>query len=56
MTAFHNEREALPEHLRPVFDRLVEQYKYYALLHHGKAFVSVKVIANLVRNGWRELK
>jgi hypothetical protein len=47
------EREKLPPELRPDFDSLVAMYRYYALVHHKQAFVSYKVLADLIREGWR---
>lgn len=47
------EREKLPSELRPYFDSLVETYKYHALLSHGFPYVSYKILASLVRDGWR---
>lgn len=48
-------RDALPDVLRPVFDALVEDYKFAAVMHHRSPFVSYKVLADLVRGGWRLL-
>jgi hypothetical protein len=47
------ERERLSEELRPVFDQLVEEYKFACLEHYGRELVSYKVLADLVRGGWR---
>ncbi|GIW70973.1 MAG: hypothetical protein KatS3mg102_0515 [Planctomycetota bacterium] len=46
-------RESLPPELRPVLDELAEDYKFYSIVHHGRAFVSYKILADLVRLGWR---
>jgi len=46
-------RNGLPEDLRPVFDQLVEEYRYHSTVIHGKPFVSFAVLAELVRDGWR---
>lgn len=51
--AFREEREQLPEDLRAAFDSLVEMYRYSAFLHHSRPFVSYKVLADLIRDGWR---
>ena len=52
--AMLTERDKLPSELRPYFDSLVETYKYHALISHGSPFVSYKVLACLVREGWRK--
>lgn len=49
----HPAREALSEELRPVFDQLVEEYRFYALKHHGTKVASYKILADLIRAGWR---
>ena len=46
-------RESLPKDLRPIFDRLVEEYKFHALRLHGSPFVSYKVLHALIEEGWR---
>ncbi|RME73109.1 MAG: hypothetical protein D6776_07660 [Planctomycetota bacterium] len=46
-------RESLPEELRPILDELAEDYKFYSIVHHGRAFVSYKILADLVKLGWR---
>ena len=46
-------RSSLPEDLRPVFDQLVEEYRYHSTVIHGKPFVSFAVLAALVKDGWR---
>lgn len=43
----------LPEALVPVFDELLEHYKFAALKHHGREMASPLVIAELVLLGWR---
>ena len=37
----------------PVFDELLEHYKFAALKQHGRAMASPLVIAELVLMGWR---
>jgi hypothetical protein len=54
----HSEKEqkargALPSELRPIFDDFVADYKYAAVLRHGKPYVSYIVLADMVRAGWR---
>lgn len=51
--AFHDERSRLPEDLRSEFDSLVETYRYYAFMHYERPFVSYKILADLIRDGWR---
>ena len=46
-------RESLPEDLRPVFDQMVEEYSFHALVLYGQSWVAYKVIAALVKDGWR---
>ena len=49
-------RRQLPEELWPVLDQLVEEYRFYALKFHGRPFVSFKVLAALIEDGWRPSK
>ena len=46
-------RASVPEELRPVFDQLVEDYRFAATVHHGSPFVSYVTLAEIVRAGWR---
>ena len=46
-------RASLAPELRPVFDELVEHYKFAATKCHGRAYISYEVVAELVRLGWR---
>ena len=43
----------LPDDFVPIFDELLEHYKFAALKCHGRAMVSPLVIAELVLLGWR---
>lgn len=45
--------KAIPDDLVPVFDELLEHYKFAALKQHGRAMASPLVIAELVLMGWR---
>ncbi len=45
--------ETLPDELKPVFRRLVEEYEYLTSLHYGRGYVAYKVIAGLILAGWR---
>ena len=49
---YREERDRLPSDLQPIFDSLVESYRYHALVHHHQPFVSYKVLSALVREGW----
>lgn len=51
--AYLAERDALEEAVRVEYDRLVEDYRYSAFVHHRQPFVSYKVLADLIRGGWR---
>jgi len=44
----------IPDDLVPVFDELLEHYKFAAQKHHGRAIASPLVIAELVLMGWRD--
>ena len=43
----------LPDDLKPVFQRFVEEYEYLTMLHFGRGYVAYKVLAELVVAGWR---
>ncbi len=51
--AYLSQREALDPGLRDQYDTLVQDYRYYAQVHHKHPFVSYKVLAELVSLGWR---
>jgi hypothetical protein len=44
---------SLPEELKPIFRRFVEEYEYLTNVHYGRGYVAYKVLADLVRAGWR---
>jgi hypothetical protein len=46
-------RESLPLELRPIYDQLVDEYAFHTHLNYGAGYVAYKVIAALVRDGWR---
>lgn len=48
-----DERGKLPEELRAQYDTLVKWYRYFATVHHSSPFASYKVLADLIRTGWR---
>lgn len=45
--------ESLPEELRPVFKKLVEEYEFLTIQHFGRGYVAYQVLADLIRAGWR---
>jgi len=46
-------RDSLPEELQPIYDQLVDEYMYYALMRTGKGWAAYEIIADLVKSGWR---
>ena len=46
-------RNSLPDDLKPVFDSLVEDYKFATTVRYGQGYVAHIVLADLVRAGWR---
>lgn len=48
-------RKSLPVDLQPVFDELVSEYAFLTTKHYGMGYVAYRVIAELVRAGWRKL-
>ena len=52
-SAFFEERNKLRDELRPEYDHLVKYYRFFATVHHKRPFVSYKVLADLIREGWR---
>ena len=51
--AFLAQHDSLPSTLRSNYTQLVEEYRYFALIHHKHPFVSYRVLAELIRSGWR---
>jgi hypothetical protein len=47
-------RESLPEDLRPMFDKLCEEYLYWAQYYYGSHLISYSIIKELVEDGWRK--
>jgi len=43
----------LPEELKGIFRRLVEEYEFLTHVHFGRGYVAYKVLADLVLAGWR---
>ena len=50
---FIEARDTLPAKLRPIYDQMVEEYAFHALIHYGRGWVAYKVIAALVKDGWQ---
>ena len=48
-------RNTLPADLKPVFDEMVEDYKFATLKRYGSGYVAYIVLADLVRVGWRHV-
>ena len=54
MSQKYKDAEAhLPDELKPVFRRLVDEYAYLTQIHYGRGYVAYKVLADLVLAGWR---
>lgn len=45
--------QRLPEHLRPTYRRLVEEYAFHTMKRYGRGYVAYEVIADLALAGWR---
>ena len=45
---------SLPEELRPHYRSLVEQYAFHTTKFYGKGYVAYKVLAALIKDGWRQ--
>ncbi len=43
----------LPDELRPIFRRFVEEYEYLTHVHYGRGYVAYKVLADMILAGWR---
>lgn len=50
---FLAEREALNPALHKEFDQLVEAYRFHAFYFYQRPFVSYRILAALIRDGWR---
>ena len=46
-------KKRLPEHLKPVMQRLTQEYEFQTAVHYGKGYVAYQVLADLVLAGWR---
>ncbi len=47
-------RETLPEELHAQFDALLSQYRFRAEVHIGRRIAHPGIIADLIRDGWRD--
>ncbi len=43
----------LPANLRPVYRRMVEEYKFLTHVKYGRGYVAFDVLAQMVLAGWR---
>ncbi len=50
---FQEAEAMLPDDLKPLFGRMVEEYKYLTLLHYRQGYVAYKVLADMILAGWR---
>ena len=50
---YKSEEATLPDELRPVYRQLVEEYEFLTVAHYGRGYVAYKVLADIVRAGWR---
>jgi hypothetical protein len=48
-------REALPEDLRPIYDRLCEETQYWSQYYYGSTLISYSIIKELVEDGWTKI-
>jgi hypothetical protein len=51
--SYMDAEQTLPKELHGIFEQLVLEYQFASLKHHGRPFSSPKVIAELVKMGWR---
>ena len=52
---YEQARNSLPDDLKPVFDELVEDYKFASVKQLGGGYVAYNVLAEIVRIGWRHV-
>ncbi len=45
--------EKLPEELKPIYEDLVEQYRFHTFQKYGQGYVAYEILALLVLDGWR---
>jgi hypothetical protein len=49
-------REALPENLRPTYDKLCEETHYWSQYYYGSTLISYSIIKELVEDGWTKIR
>ncbi|MCK4546368.1 MAG: hypothetical protein KAW17_02910 [Candidatus Eisenbacteria sp.] len=49
---FVEARNSLPENLRGIHDRLVDEYHFATIQKYGAGYVAYPVLAKLVGSGW----
>ena len=52
--AYHDAKESLPENMRDMFDKMVDDYEYISFSFTSRGWVSFKIIAAMVEGGWRQ--
>jgi hypothetical protein len=50
---FKEAESILPEDLKLIFRRFVEEYEYLTNRHYGRGYVAYRALADLVLAGWR---
>jgi hypothetical protein len=50
---FAEAEQKLPDELKDVYRRLVQDYEDLTTIHFGRGYVAYKVLADLVLAGWR---
>jgi hypothetical protein len=48
-------REALPNELRPTFDKLCEETLFWSQTYYGTSLISYSIIKELVQSGWTKV-
>ena len=46
-------RDALSENLQPIYEQLVDEYAFHTTKHYGRGYIAYKVLADLVKDGWK---
>ncbi len=49
---YREAEDRVPEHLKPVLQRLTQEYEYHTAVRYGKGYVAYQVLADLVLAGW----
>jgi hypothetical protein len=45
--------ESLPDVLLPIYEQLIEDYRFSCITRYGRSFVSYVILADLIKLGWR---